>query len=459
MQVTETSADGLKRAYKIVVPAETVGKKIEAKLDELRRTIRLPGFRPGKVPLAVVRKRYAQGVMHEVMQETVSQSAEQVVKDRGLRAALQPSIELEQADLGQDLAFMLTVELMPDIEPGNLGGITLERLAVQVAEADIDKVVDRLVRENGQTDSLAVGEAAQMGDTVVIDFAGTVGGVERPGMKAESFALPLGSGRLIPGFEEQLVGVASGEARTVTVTFPTDYHAEDLAGQDAVFEITVRDVRRLRMSVDADGNPIPLVDDEFAKTLGSDDVATLRSNIRGSLTRQYEQMARTRLKRTLLDRLAEMHRFDVPPGMVEAEFQAIWTKLQEEIKQGRALDEASRPTEEVQAEYRSIAERRVRLGLLLSEIGRRNNIEVSNAELSRAVAEQARRFPGQAQKILEYYQSNRDAVQQLQAPILEDKVVDFVLELADVTEKPVTTSELSELERQDLEPQADSSLL
>ncbi|HYG87559.1 MAG TPA: trigger factor [Azospirillum sp.] len=433
MQITETSADGLKREFKVVISAQDIATKVTGKLEELRKTVQLPGFRPGKVPVTVIRQRYGGSVMHEVLEDAISDSSRQALSERGMRPALQPKIDLEKFEEGSDLEYKMAVELLPDVEPGDMASIELERLVADVSDKDVDEALERLAQSRSSTEPVTEDRPAQKGDTVVIDFAGTVNGEALPGMDAKDFNLELGSNRFVPGFEDQLVGAKAGSHVTVNVTFPDDYPAEKLKGQPTVFEVDVKEIRQT----------VPgKVDEDLAKDFGMESLEKLKEAVSDKLKRDYADAARVKVKRQLLDKLAETHSFEVPAGMVDIEFEAIWQRLQHEIQAGNAGEDAGKPEDELKAEYRSIAERRVRLGLLLSEIGRRNNIQVSQDELNRALISEARRFPGQEREVFEFFKKNPGAVENLRAPIFEDKVVDFILELAKVKERSVPVEEL-----------------
>lgn len=433
MNITETSADGLKREFQIVIPAQDIEEKVNGRLEELRRTVQLPGFRPGKVPANVVRQRYRANVMAEVLEQLISDTSRSTLADRSLRPALQPKIEVESFDDGADLAYKMAVELLPEFEPGDVSGIELEKPVAAVTDEAVNDSLNRLASARRTTEAIEGDHAAGAGDVAVIDFKGSVDGVSKPGMDAEAYPLELGSNRFIPGFEEQIIGAKTGEHRTVTVTFPADYPAADLAGKEAVFEIDVKELRRSVM---------PSLDDELAKSFGMESLDKLKESVADRIKKEYGEMSRQRIKRQLLDKLAETHSFPVPEGMVDIEFEGIWNRVQEEIKAGHAPEEAAKPEEELKAEYRSISERRVRLGLLLSEIGRRNSIDVTQEEMNRALVAEVRRYPGQEREVFDFYKKHPQALDNLRAPIFEDKVVDFVLELAKVTERAVSFEEL-----------------
>lgn len=433
MNITETSTDGLKRSFRIVISAQDIAAKNAARLEEVRQTVQLPGFRPGKVPLSVVQKRYGGSVLAEVLEALLEDSSRALVSERGLRPALQPKIDVEKYEDGGDLAFNMTLELLPDIEPGDLAAIELERPVADVPDEKVTESLTRIAETTKTTEPVTDDRAAANGDVVVIDFDGSVDGEKKPGMKGEGYELELGSGSFIPGYEEQLVGAKAGEHRSVVVTFPEQYHAPELAGKEAVFEVDVKEIR---------ATVVPALDDEFAKKVGLSGLEELTKMVRERMEREYAGVSRLRVKRQLLDKLAETHDFTVPEGMVDIEFQGIWERLQEEIKAGQAGEDADKSEDELKTEYRAIAERRVRLGLLLSEIGRRNNIEVTQEELNRAVISEARRFPGQERQVFEFFKNTPHAVENLKAPIFEDKVVDFIIELAKVTETKVSVEDL-----------------
>ena len=434
MQITETSADGLKREFKIVVAAQEIDAKVQVKLDELSRTIKLPGFRPGKVPAKVVAQRYRASVVQDVVEHEIREGARQATTERGLRPAVQPNFDVQPYVEGQDLAFTLGVEVMPDIEPGDFSAIELERPVAEVDDASIQTMLSSLAEYAKSSEPVTEDRAAVEGDVLVIDFAGTVDGEAKDGMQAEGHELPLGGKTFLPDFENGLIGAKAGEHRRVEVGFPADYQAAELAGKTAIFEI---DVKELRRSVPA------VIDDALAQRFGLDNLAGLQDSARARLTTEYTALSRRRIKRVLLDKLAETHSFPVPPSMVEVEFEAVWNQWQSEKQAGRiSPEEAGRDEEELKAEYRGIAERRVRLGLLLSEVGRRNNIKVTQEELNRALVAEARRYPGHEREVLDLFRKNEDAVDRLRAPLYEEKTIDFILELVRITDRTVSIEEL-----------------
>lgn len=435
MQITETSNDGLKREFKVVIPEGDVQKRVDSRLQQLGGGLKLPGFRPGKVPMPVLKQRFGKNVMGEVLEQAISDSSQKLLSDRGLRPAGQPRIEiLSGADKG-DLEFSMAVELIPDIKVMDFKTVKLDRLTVDIPDAEVEQAIERAAQRYRKTQPLAAARPAQKDDVAVIDFVGKVDGAEFAGGSANDYHLQIGSGSFIPGFEEQLIGASAGDSKTVTVTFPAEYPRAEVAGKDATFEVTVKELRELAPLV---------VDDELAKEMGAKDLAELRDNMNKGLAAEYASLSRTRTKRQLLDILAEKHAFDSPAGLVETEFTAIWNQIEADRQLGRLdPDDANKSEEDLKKEYRDIAIRRVKLGLLLSEVGRINDVQVSNDEMGRAIMNEARRFPGQERKVIDYYQKTPQAMIQLRAPIYEDKVVDFILDQAEVNERKVSAEEFT----------------
>ena len=439
MQVTVTSTDGLKREMTVAVPAKDLEASVGAKLEELKNTIRLKGFRPGKVPLAHIKKTYGKQVMSEVINDTVGASSQKALEEQSLRPALQPKIdlegEIEQVLEGKaDLTYKMTFEVIPTIEFTDFAKLEVERLVAEPSDADIDEAMQRLAENQKSFEPKAEGEAAAVGDLLTIDFLGKIDDVAFEGGTAEDAKLEIGSGRFIPGFEDQLTGAKAGDAVAVKVTFPADYGAENLAGKDAVFDVTVKAVE----------TPAAVaIDDEFAKRFGFDELAKLREALTTQIKSDYTRMSRMHMKRSMLDALDAAHSFDLPPSMVEQEFEQIWSQFEQEMKsQNKSAEDLDEPEDDIKAEYRKIAERRVRLGLLLAEVGEKNKIQVAEQELGQALAERARQFPGQEKMVYEFYQKNPNAIAELRAPLFEDKVVDFIAELAKINDKTVTRDEL-----------------
>lgn len=437
MQVTETNAEGLKREFKIVVPAAQLADRTETRLREVGQTVSIPGFRPGKVPMPLLRKKYGASVMSEVLDAAINDGTSQAITANNLRPAMQPKIEIVSFSDGADLEFKVELEILPEITPIDFGSVALERPKVDVPDAEIDQALKRIAERNERSEPLDAGQTAENGHVAVIDFTGKKDGTPFPGGAAEAYHLKLGSGSFIPGFEEQLIGLKAGDEKTVDVTFPTEYHSAELAGQPVQFDIKVHEVRQ---------SITPAIDDDLAKSVGLEDAEALRKAVRDEIEREYGAVSRSIVKRRLLDVLADKHDFVVPTGMIELEFDAIWKQIEKDKEQDK-LDEEDKgkSDEQLKADYRAIAERRVRLGLLLSEVGRQNEITVTQEDLNRAVLNEARRFPGQEHMVFQYYQKNPDAMNMLRAPIYEDKVVDFILELAKTTDKPVSPEELTKL--------------
>ena len=479
MQVTETSAEGLKREFTITVPAGELEAEITRRLGELGRQIRLPGFRPGKVPMQILRRRFGPSVRGEVLQSTLQTSSAEAIGERNLRPALPPRVDIVSADEGADLEYKMAVEVLPEIPEPSFADLGIERLVVEVPDEDVDRALERLAEQQRKTE--AVERPAESGDILLVDIEGRMGDREIPGASGKDRQIALEPGGFFPGVEDQLLGATDGEHRTVDITFPEDYAVAELAGKAAVFAIDVKEVRR-RMPI--------TIDDELGKAVGLDNLAELRQELRQRLQRDYDAAARLHLKRSLLDKLAETYDFAVPPGMVELEFDNIWRQYQAqqeaqaEIAAAEASaapagetaaeasaapageaaaeasaapagetaadpgsapagqDDANQAEEAVKAEYRKIAERRVRLGLLLAEVGRNNNITVTQDEVNQAITREARRRPGYERQVVDFYRQNPGAIDSLRAPIFEDKVVDFIVELAKVGERKTTPQEL-----------------
>lgn len=434
MQVSETLSEGLKREYKVVVEAADMEAKVSDRLTDLAKEAQMPGFRPGKVPVKILRRTYGRQILGEVLEQTVNEATTETLEKHELKPAMQPKIEVVSFDEGADLEYTIKIEVMPEFEPMDFATLSLERVVAEISGQEIDERVTSLAQQFKEFTEGAEGQAAQDGDTVVMDFKGSVDGELFEGGTAEEHSLELGSNTFIPGFEEQLVGVKKGEELTVKVSFPEDYQAEHLAGKEAEFAVAVREVKV----------PLPVaVDDALAEKLGLENLAALKDAVREQSEKDYADVSRTRLKRKLLDALAENHDFEVPPSLVDSEFEQIWGQVEADLKrQDKTIADLDKPEDEARAEYQSIAVRRVRLGLLLSQVGNANNLTVNQDEVNRAMAEQAQRFPGQEQQIFEFYQSNPEMRAQLEAPILEDKVVDFILEMATVSESKVSVEEL-----------------
>ena len=435
MQIKETTNKGLKRAYQLTIPAKDIAAKIEAEVKKIAPQVKMPGFRPGKVPANLIKKMHGEQLHAQTVNDVIRESVDQLMKDKELRPAMQPKIELgEGYEEGKDAEIAIELEVLPTVEVPSTDGLKLERLVVPVADEAVNEAVASIAGQNKSYKDAAKSKKAAEGNQLIIDFVGKLDGVEFEGGKAEDAALVIGSGQFIPGFEEQLVGVKTGDQKTITVTFPKEYQAENLAGKDAEFDITVKQVK-----VETETQ----VDDEFAKNLGLDSLDKLKELMRGQLEQQTAGLTRTQMKRQLLDTLAAGHDFEVPEGMVNAEFEQIWAQLLQEAQQEEDPAAALKEIEAEKDDYRKIAERRVRLGLLLSEIGQANKVEVSAQEMSMLMQQAAQQYrPEDREKFMQYVQSEPMAAAQLRAPLYEDKVVDFLFDKAEVTEREVTQEEL-----------------
>lgn len=435
MQVTETTNEGLKRGYRIVVPAQDIEAKMTARLGEIARTAKMPGFRPGKVPVALLRKTHGNAVMGEVLEQTVNESSQSALGEKDFRPVTQPKIEIEKFEDGSDLEYTIELEIFPTIDLTDFAKLKLERFKVPSDEEQIDATLQQMADSQKETKPVSESRKIENGDVAMIDFTGRVDGEEFAGGKAEGYSLELGSGSFIPGFEEQIIGHEVGETFDVNVSFPDNY-TEELAGKDAVFEVKLNEIQE---TVPGE------ITDELAKKMGAENMADLRQKVGESHEQEFSTFTRMRLKRDLLDILDKAHKFDLPEGMITAEFDAIWeqfTHQRENHPDQIDEDDKEKSDDELKAEYREIAERRVRLGLLLAEIGRVNEITVSPEELNRALMQEAQRHQGQEKEVLDYYKANPEAMQTLQSPVLEDKVIDFIVELANVTDKETTLEEL-----------------
>ncbi len=440
MQVTETLAEGLKRKLEIVVPASELDSRLSARLEDLKGRVRLNGFRPGKVPVAHLRRLYGKATMAEIVQELLNENARKTLEERGERAALQPSFDLPE-DEGEaneiltgkkDLAYTMSYEVLPKFTLGDFRGIKIERPIVDVTEAEVDERLQQLAKDSRPYE--AKEGAAEDGDRLTISYLGKIDGEPFEGGADENAFVVVGSGRFIPGFEEQLLGATAGEERVLSVTFPENYGAANLAGKAATFDVTVKEVASPK---DAE------IDEEFAKRFGIDSLDKLKEALRDQLVSQFGAATRQKVKRQLLDALDEKHQFELPPTMVEQEFNNIWGQVEQDMQRsGRSFEDENTTEETAKADYRKIAERRVRLGLVLSEIGEQAKVQVTDEEVQRALVDRIRQFPGQEQQVYEFYKNNPDALASLRAPIFEEKVVDYLLELADVTDKTVSKDEL-----------------
>lgn len=450
MQVTETLSEGLKREFKVVIEAADLENRLDAKLDEIKGQVQLKGFRPGKVPKSHLKKTYGKSVMSDVIQETVGETSQKAIEERELKPALQPNIELEGEvepviEGNADLTYKLTFEVMPEFDLPDFSALKLARPVVEVSDEEVDEAISRMAEQQQNFEPKDEKAKAEDGDRLTIDFLGKVDDVAFEGGTAEGASLVLGSGQFIPGFEEQLVGAKAGDDVTVNVTFPDEYGAEHLAGKDAVFDVTVKEV----------AGPVETkIDDEFATQMGLESLDALKDALKGRIGEDYGRISRNRVKRSLLDELDKLLDFELPPTMLEQELEQITQQAQmEKARSAEDYDPTQDKdedysdveiTDEEKEEYKTIAARRVRLGLLLSEVGTQNEVQVTQDEVNRAIAEQARNFPGQEQQVFQFYTQNQQAQAQIRAPLFEDKVVDYILELAKVTDETVTREALME---------------
>jgi len=442
MQVTETLAEGLKHEFQINVPASDLDAKADARLVDLKDKVRLNGFRPGKVPVSHLKKVYGRSVMAETIDQTIRDTNSQIFTERGFRLATEPKITMptEQKAVDDilagksDLTYTVSIEVVPPINLADFKSFSVEKPVAEVTDADVDEAIKRIASQNRTFAAKGEGAKAETGDRVTISFKGTINGTPFDGGTGENIQVTIGSNTFIPGFEEQLLGIAAGETRTLKVSFPKNYASDKLAGQPAEFETTATLIEAPQETE---------INDEFAKTLGLESLDKLKEAARERLAVEFASATRQRVKRMLLDRLDESHRFEAPPSLIEEEFGLMWNSIKAEMESsGKTFADEETTEEAAQEEYRKIADRRVRLGLVLSEIGEKNKITVTDDEVSRAVIERARQMPGREKEVWDYYRNNTNALAQLRAPIYEDKVVDFILELANVTEKKVTREDL-----------------
>jgi trigger factor len=439
MEVTQTKAEGLSRTFEVKVSATELQAKLAERIEEIRPQMKLKGFRPGKVPAAHVRKMYGRDLMGELIDKLVNETNQKALEDSALRPAGQPAVkmdgDIEKVVKGEaDLAYQMNVDVMPEFTPVDAASLTITRPVAEVTDEQINESLARIASQNIKYEPRAEGEPAVDGDAVVVDFVGKIDGVAFDGGSAEQQSIVLGSNRFIPGFEEQLLGVKAGEEKELNVTFPETYQAEALAGKAAVFETKVHEVRAPQT---------PEIDEEFAKGLGLESLEQLRGMVKDQITAEQANASRAKAKRDLLDKLDAAHSFDLPPGMVDQEFNQIWQQLQTEMDAGRVTaEDKDKPEDDLKAEYRKIAERRVRLGLVLAEMGRTSDVRITEQEVNQALIREARQYPGQEREVVQFFQRNANAMAQLRAPIYEDKVVDHILAVATVEETAVSRDEL-----------------
>ncbi|WP_431470816.1 trigger factor [Sphingosinithalassobacter sp. LHW66-3] len=435
MQTVETLNEGLKRAYTLTITAKDIDGKVDAEVKKVAPQVRMPGFRPGKVPANLIRKMHGEALAQDALNSSIQEGVQKLIADNQLRPAMAPSIRLGDGyEPGKDAEVTVELEVLPEVPTPSIEGITLERLIVSADESAIDTQIEQIASQQKQWEDAPKTRKAKEGDLVVMDFVGKVDGESFEGGTGEDMSIEIGSGRLIPGFEDQIVGVKAGDEKTIEVTFPEDYGVDTLAGKPATFDLTIKAVK-----VSGETK----IDDAFAKNLGLESLEQLRGLIKGQIEQEHGGLTRTYMKRKLLDQLAAGHDFPVPPSMVEAEFEQIWNQLQHEAGHEEDPEAAKAELESERDDYRAIAERRVRLGLLLSEIGNANGVEVSQQEMNRLIAQAAQQYrPEDREKFINYVRQEPMAAAQLRAPLFEDKVVDLLFEKAEVTEREVTREEL-----------------
>jgi len=449
MQVTETTNSGLKRELKVVIGAEELDNKLEARLVDLKDKVQIKGFRPGKVPVTHLRKMYGRSVMAEVLQETVNETSRNALTERDERPAFEPEItltedkeEIDQIMDGKaDLAYTMAFEILPEIDLQDMSSFKFEKLVAEVDEEEHQKGIDQVLE--GRVDYATVEREAQDKDRVTIDFIGRIDGEAFEGGTAEDTPVILGQGQFIPGFEEGLLGAKAGDEKDVKSTFPEEYQVKDLAGKDAVFEVKVKEVAEPKA---------PELNDEFAESMGLENVEKFKEAVKEKLQEELDGVAKNRLKRQLLDKLEESHQFELPEKLVTSEFDAIWGQLTTEMAQkDKSFEDEGTTEEDERKKYQDIAERRVRLGLVVSEIGSKNELKITDEEVQQALINKASQFPGQERQVLTFYQQNPQALAELRAPLFEEKVVDFILELAEVSEKKVSIEELTKFDEDETE--------
>jgi trigger factor len=435
MQVTETLNTGLKRGFTVVVPEPELAQKREKRLAELGRTMQMPGFRPGKVPMSMVRKRYGSAVAAEIAETAINESSDALISERGLRPAMQPKLEVKQAGQNSDLEFTVELEVLPEITIPGLADIALDRPVATVTDQAVADALTKLAEQRQTFEPVEEPRPAAKGEQLTVDFIGKVDGEPFQGGTANDVAVIVAGEGFIPGFADQMEGMSPGESRTINVAFPAEYGAKDLAGKDATFDITAKSLAVAKR---------PEIDEAFAKTLGVESLEDLRKTITTQIEREYAQMTRMKLKRALLDALSARADFTAPETLVEAEFAEIWRQVEQEKAAGRAdPEDAAKDDETLKTEYRAIADRRVRLGLLVAEIGRANGITVTDQELQRAMFNEAMRYRDQAMQVVEFFKKNPQQLERFRGPIFEDKVVDYLLNSVTLNDVTVTPEELA----------------
>lgn len=445
MQVTETLAEGLKRELKVVIPASDLASRLDTYLNDLKGKVRINGFRPGKVPSGHLKRLYGRQAMAELLSNLIQETTQKAIDDRNEKPALQPDIDLPEEDAEAilegkaDLAFKMSYDLLPEFELIDFTALEIERPVVEIADEEVDEQIRRIAESNRPF--TAKEGAAEEGDRVSMSYVGKLDGVAFDGGSDENGQLVIGSKTFIPGFEEQLVGLKAGDEKTIAVSFPDDYPAANLAGKEVTFDISVKEI----------GTPGELsIDDEFAKGLGLDSLDKLKEIIRRQIESQYGAATRQKIKRQLLDKLDEAYSFDLPQKLVETEFEGVWRQVLADMQQsGKTFEDEDTSEEASKAEYRKIAERRVRLGLVLSDVGEKNDVQVTDEEVQRALYDRVRQYPGQEKQVFDFIRNNPQALASIRAPIYEEKVVDYILSIAKVTDKIVTKEDLMKDDEED----------
>lgn len=434
MNVTELKSEGLKKVFKVVVPAAEFGKTVDEKLKGIAKTVKMQGFRAGKAPLAMVKQKYEASVKGEALEDLVQKTAQQVVKEQNLRPVMLPDVKITVFKEGEDIEFEVSVENMPEIKFDGLKDIALDKYMAEVPAEEVEKALNYIANSRKETNKVEDGRVSQNGDTTVIDFVGSVDGVEFQGGKGNNYPLELGSNSFIPGFEDQLIGKKAGDKVDVKVKFPENYHAKDLAGKDAVFAVEIKELRAPK-AVE--------INDEFAKSLGEESLDKLKASIAERIKADYEAASKMKLKRQLLDILDKNYNFEVPQSLVDAEYKSIVDQY-EQAKKYNQLDESekAKSEEDLLAEYKDIAVRRVKLGLLLSEIGQNAKVTITADDINKAIMNEARKYPGQEKAVFDFYVKNKQAVENLKAPVFEEKIVDYILGQAKINDKIVSVEEL-----------------
>ena len=434
MNITELKSEGLKKEYKVTVSAQEFDKEVDAKINQIAKTVKLPGFRAGKAPISMIKQKYAASVRGEVLEDIVQKSTDSLIKDKNLRPAMMPDVKITSFKDEGDMEFVVSLENLPEIKTGDFSEIKLDKFMSEVAPEEVDKALNYIAQSRRERTKVTEDRAAKKGDTTVIDFVGSVDGEEFTGGKGNNYPLELGSGSFIPGFEEQLIGKKAGDKVDVKVTFPENYHAKNLAGKDAVFAVEIKELMEPKEVV---------LDDEFAKSLGEENMEKVREAISSRIKGDYEQASRMKLKKSLLDALDNAYSFEVPEGLVDAEFKSIVSQY-EQAKKNNQLDaeDLAKSEDAIKEEYKNIAIRRVKLGLLLSEVGKEAKITVEPDDVNKAIMDEARKYPGQEKAVFDFYLKNKQAIESLKAPIFEEKIVDHILSKVTLNEKIVSVEDL-----------------